>query len=173
MSPEFVVRQAHHERLVDGCFRLGGPMTRARSALTAFALCSFGALVLAQTPPQHPAANNPHLGNRESIRGGMGIYRLRCGDCHGLDATGYRGPDLIAAMSGLADERIFDTIRKGVPGTEMPPASSEMIDEDILKVIAYLRSMSGAPPERPVGKVENGGRVFRQQWTSVRPRDRR
>src|SRR5580765_159990 len=133
-------------------------MTRSRSAmLSAFAFFAFGALLLAQAPPEkHPAATNPHLGNRESIRGGMGIYRLRCGDCHGLDATGYRGPDLIAATSGMADERLFDTIRKGVPGTEMPPASGEMIDEDVLKLIAYLRNMSVAPPERPIGNVANG-----------------
>src|SRR5262245_62250385 len=113
-------------------------MTRIRSVLlSAFACVGFSALLVAQAPPPHPAAKNPHLGNRESIRGGMGIYRLRCGDCHGLDATGYRGPDLIAAISGMADERLFDTIRRGVPGTEMPPVSQEMIDEDILKVIAY------------------------------------
>ena len=23
---------------------------------------------------------------------GMALYRVRCGDCHGLDASGYRGP---------------------------------------------------------------------------------
>ena len=143
-------------------------MTRSRSAmLSAFAFFAFGALLLAQAPPgKHPAATNPHLGNRESIRGGMGIYRLRCGDCHGLYATGYRGPDLVAAMSGMPDERLFDTIRKGVPGTEMPPASDEMIDEDVLKLIAYLRSMSVAPPERPIGNVANGERLFTQQCTS-------
>ena len=144
-------------------------MTRSRSAmLSAFAFFAFGALLLAQAQPPrtHPAASNPHLGNRESIRGGMGIYRLRCGDCHGLDATGYRGPDLIAALSGMPDERLFDTIRKGVPGTEMPPVSQEMIDEDILKVIAYLRNMSVAPPERAIGNVANGERLFTQQCTS-------
>ena len=144
-------------------------MTRSRSAiLSAFAFVAFGALLVAQAQPPrpHPAASNPHLGNRESIRGGMGIYRLRCGDCHGLDATGYRGPDLIAALSGMPDERLFDTIRKGVPGTEMPPVSQEMIDEDILKVIAYLRGMSVAPPERAIGNVANGERLFTQQCTS-------
>ena len=102
-------------------------MTRFRSAiLSGFAFVGFGALLLAQAPPpaRHPAASNPHLGNRESIRGGMALYRVRCADCHGLDATGYRGPDLVAAIGGgMPDERLFDTIRKGVPGTEMPAAT--------------------------------------------------
>ena len=77
-----------------------------------------------QPPPAaNPAAKNPHLGNPQSIRSGMALYRIRCADCHGLDAGGYRGPDLIAAMAaGATDERLFQTIRKGVPGTEMPAA---------------------------------------------------
>src|SRR5262245_63635147 len=60
-----------------------GLMTRTRSAiLSAFAFIGSGALLLAQAPPAHPAASNPHLGNRESIRGGMALYRVRCADCH-------------------------------------------------------------------------------------------
>src|SRR5262245_31368309 len=98
-----------------------GSMIRSRATmLFACAFVGFGALIVAQAPPpRHPAANNPHLGNRESIRGGMAFYRVRCADCHALDGTGYRGPDLIAAMAGgMTDERLFDIIRKGVPGTE-------------------------------------------------------
>ena len=101
-------------------------MTRSFSTiLTAFAFVGFSAL-LAQAPPSpHPAAKNPHLGNRDSLRGGMALYRVRCADCHGLDGTGYRGPDLVAAIGGgMPDERLFDTIRNGVPGTEMPPATT-------------------------------------------------
>ena len=76
-------------------------MTHSGSAiLSAFAYVGFGALLVAQAPPPHPAAKNPHLGNQESIRGGMALYRVRCADCHGLDATGYRGPDLIAVLAG-------------------------------------------------------------------------
>src|SRR5258706_8661687 len=123
--------------------RPGGSMPRPRLTLvSAFAWVAFGALMLGQQPPvRHPAAANPHLGNRESIRGGMALYRVRCADCHGLDATGYRGPDLIAAMAGgLPDERLFDTIRKGVPGTEMPAQLFDTSDDDILQIVAYLRN---------------------------------
>src|SRR5256886_16842662 len=75
----------------------------------------------AQAPPaQNPAANNPHLGNPESIRGGLTLYRVRCADCHGLDATGYRGPYLIGLLPGGAtDDRIFHLIRNRVPGAAM------------------------------------------------------
>jgi putative heme-binding domain-containing protein len=129
-----------------------------------------GSLLLAQGPPEkNPAANNPHLGNAQSIRSGMALYRIRCADCHGLDASGYRGPDLIAAMgAGATDERLFQTIRKGVPGTDMPAAiETDAPDDDLLMIIAYLRKIGTvAPAEKPVGNVENGGRLFAAQCAS-------
>jgi putative heme-binding domain-containing protein len=123
--------------------------------------------VLAQGPPEkNPAANNPHLGNAQSIRSGMALYRIRCADCHGLDARGYRGPDLTALLSGdTTDERLFQTIRKGVPGTDMPPAREmDSPDDDLLMIIAYLRKLGTvAPAERPTGNIENGARLFAAQ----------
>lgn len=111
-------------------------------------------------------AKNPHLGNKESIRNGMTLYRWRCGECHGLDATGYRGPDLTAALAGgIADERLFRVIRQGVPGTEMP--ASNMPDDELLQVMAYLRNMNAvAPSDTPIGNVEHGQQLFTANCTS-------
>ena len=142
---------------------------RTRSALVLAVSClAAGAALVAQGPPRHPASANPHLRNKDSIRGGMALYRVRCGDCHGLDASGYRGPDLYTALSaGMTDERLFDTIRKGVPGTDMPAQGGGVSDDDILQLIAYLRDLSSvAPAETPIGNVDNGRRVFGQQCTS-------
>jgi putative heme-binding domain-containing protein len=150
-------------------------MTRTRSILW-FALVVLvmgSARLLAghgQPPPvrpaANPAANNPHLGKPESIRSGMALFRIRCADCHGMDATGYRGPDLTALLAGdVSDERLFQTMRKGVPGTEMPPSDDP--DDDLLLVIAYLRKLGTATPsERPTGNVENGARLFTSQCAS-------
>jgi putative heme-binding domain-containing protein len=147
-------------------------MARTRSMLwlVLVVLVAGGVRLLAENgqPPQaapaaNPAANNPHLGNAQSIRSGMTLYRTRCADCHGMDATGYRGPDLAALMSSdVSDQRLFHTIRNGVPGTEMPPSTAP--DDDLLMMIAYLRKLGTvAPSERPVGNVENGGRLFASQ----------
>jgi putative heme-binding domain-containing protein len=128
------------------------------------AFLAAGALAWAQEPPAaNPAKNNPHLGNRESIRRGMTLYRVRCADCHGLDAKGYRGPDLTALLAGeMTDERLFQTIRKGVPGTEMP--SSTAADDELLLLIAYLRNVgSVGAPEVAAGNVDNGARLFASQ----------
>jgi putative heme-binding domain-containing protein len=134
-----------------------------------FAILVASGMLAAQAtapPGANPAANNPHLGNPESIRGGMALYRISCADCHGLDGGGYRGPDLIAAMAGgETDERLFQTIRKGIPGTEMPAArEDDAPDNDLLMIIAYLRKIGTvAPPDTPVGNVENGSRLFAAQ----------
>ncbi len=120
-------------------------MTRFRSLLI-FGLITLvaGGYLAAQEKPrveersqQYPGSN-PHLNNKESIRGGMSLYRRMCGECHALDATGYRGPSLIAYMAnGAADEAMFQVIRRGVPGTEMP--QSNRPDHEMLQIIAYLQ----------------------------------
>ena len=129
-----------------------------------FLLC--GGLLVAQKPSDTlPPGKSPHLGNKTSIRSGLTLYRVRCGDCHGLDARGYRGPDLTVVLGGMPDERLFQTIRKGVPGTEMPPSTAP--DEDVLMIMAYLRDMNAGGPIEPVaGNVENGAKLFAAQCAS-------
>ena len=130
------------------------------------ALLAFLPLVALQQAPKpsdtHPPGTNPHLGNADSIKGGLALYRVRCGDCHGLDARGYRGPDLTAVLGGTPDERLFQTIRKGVPGSEMQP--STIPDDDVLMIITYLRNMNAAASsEAASGNVENGRAIFAAQ----------
>jgi putative heme-binding domain-containing protein len=141
-------------------------MTRFRSVLViALTTLAASGYVAAQEPrreersQQYPG-KNPHLNDKESIRGGMSLYRRMCGECHGLDALGYRGPNLIAYLSGASDEALFQTIRKGVPGTEMP--ASARPDHEVLQIMAYLRNMSTvAPaPTMPTGNVANGEQLF-------------
>jgi putative heme-binding domain-containing protein len=135
-----------------------------------FLACS--AIVLAQgvdTPGRSqtmPPGKNPHLGNKESIRNGMTLYRWRCGECHALDATGYRGPDLTAVIaSGTPDERLFQVIRQGVPGTEMPASNSP--DDELLQLIAYLKNLNAvAPSDAPVGNVAHGQQLFAANCTT-------
>jgi len=147
-------------------------MTRTLRCLVFLVLIAGGARLWAErsqpaqgTPEKNPAANNPHLGNAQSIRSGMALFRIRCADCHGLDARGYRGPDLTALLGGdTTDERLFQTIRKGVPGTDMPATTeANAPDDDLLMIIAYLRKLGTVPEERPTGNVENGARLFSAQ----------
>jgi len=144
-------------------------MARARSPvhlLVFFAsLTAAVSLTAAQEPPKvSPARNNPHLGNKESIRSGLALYRVRCADCHGLDAKGYRGPDLTAILGDMPDEKLFQTLRKGVPGTDMPASTAP--DDELLLTIAYLRNLNAiSAAEAPSGNVDNGQRLFTAQCT--------
>ena len=87
-------------------------MTRFRSLLVfGFMTLAASAYLAAQESPTARCARRDIpaailiLNNKESIRGGMSLYRRLCGECHALDATGYRGPNLIAYMAnGAADE---------------------------------------------------------------------
>jgi putative heme-binding domain-containing protein len=146
-------------------------MTRFRSLLI-FGLItlSASAYLAAQEKPDREVrsesypGSNPHLNNKESIRGGLSLYRRLCGECHALDATGYRGPSLIAYMAnGASDEAFFQVIRRGVQGTEMPQSTRP--DHEILQIIAYLRNMGAVAPSEtaPTGNVANGQQLFAKQ----------
>jgi putative heme-binding domain-containing protein len=94
---------------------------------------------------------------------GAALYRERCAECHGADAKGERGPNLtgllIADVGGAMAERVFQTIRTGVPGSIMPP--SQAPDDEIRALVAYLRSLSAAgSAANSSGNAVNGERLF-------------
>jgi putative heme-binding domain-containing protein len=94
---------------------------------------------------------------------GAALFRERCAECHGADAKGERGPNLTGLWTGDAngtsDDRVFQTIRVGVPGSIMPP--SQAPDEEIRAIVAYLRSLGTAGPSgSSSGNSANGERIF-------------
>src|SRR5262245_63750660 len=134
-------------------------MRCVRSAIMVVVLCvTCGTLYAAQEPP----AKNPLEGNTDAIRGGMGLFRGRCADCHGMDAKGVRAPDITQVWaSGRTDAGLFKTIRDGVPGTEMP-ANPRVSDYEGWQILAYLRTLAApAPTDPPRGDAMNGEKIFR------------
>lgn len=118
----------------------------------------------AQTPATKPIpAKNPREGDPQAIRLGTARYELVCAECHGMDAKGVFGPDLTTLWAlGLTDERLFRTVRQGVPGTSMPPApAGRLPDDEVWAILAYLRTLATAEPPPPAtGDAANGERVF-------------
>lgn len=118
-----------------------------------------------QTTPR----KNPLEGDEAAIKNGMALFRNRCADCHGVDARGVRSPDLTQIWaSGRTDDGLFQTVRNGVPNTEMvanpAPRTSE---QEIWQVLAYLRTLAApAPTDPPRGNAENGQRIFRANCAS-------
>jgi len=116
---------------------------------------------LAQAP-----AKNPREGDPDAIRTGMARFQLSCAECHGVDAKGVFGPDLTTLWAAeVSEERIFQTVRRGVPGSSMPP--SRMPDDEIWATLAYVRTLApSVPPPPPTGDAQNGERVFRARCGS-------
>jgi putative heme-binding domain-containing protein len=113
-------------------------------------------------------ATNPLEGNAQAISNGGAMFRTRCAGCHGPDAHGYLGPDLTGFWAGGGtDARMFDIVRRGVPGTEMTAADPQRVpDRDIWQVLAYLRTLSAVPAALPSGDAANGERIFRAQCSA-------
>jgi putative heme-binding domain-containing protein len=106
---------------------------------------------------------NPLEGNAAAIANGAAMFRNRCAGCHGPDARGYLGPDLTGFWSaGGSDDRMFDIVRRGVPGTEMIGADPQrVLDKDIWQTLAYLRTLSAVAAAPSTGDAANGERIFR------------
>lgn len=114
---------------------------------------------------QAPRSGNPYTSDDAAIKAGMGLFRVRCADCHGMDAKGVRGPDLTQVWaSGRTDDGLFQTLRSGVVGTEMPAVDARTTDDEVWKILAYLRTLAApTSSDRVAGNAANGERLFRVQ----------
>jgi mono/diheme cytochrome c family protein len=95
---------------------------------------------------QEDARNNPRQGDPQAIEQDQQHFRSSCDSCHGLNATGLRGPDLTTGQwaRGGSDAQLFRTIMQGIPGTEMPAAQNfDATPDQVWAVIAYLRTFVG------------------------------
>jgi putative heme-binding domain-containing protein len=77
-------------------------------------------------------------------RGGQ-IFLASCARCHGPDGDAVSGVDLASNKFRHArtDRELMDLIRKGIPGTPMPPGN--YTDDQASAIVAYLHSMGNAP----------------------------
>jgi cytochrome c oxidase cbb3-type subunit 3 len=145
-------------------------MTRTVAATAIVLTISFspagGLAAVAQDRAERPA-KNPLEGNALAISNGAAMFRNRCAGCHGPDAHGFLGPDLTGFWSnGGTDDRMFDIVRRGVPGTEMIAADPlRVLDKDIWQVLAYVRTLGAVSATPPTGDPANGERIFRASCT--------
>ena len=72
------------------------------------------------------------------------LYRRHCSACHGPSGEGSRGPALrVPALQRANDpESVVALLRRGVPGTEMPPTAPQVIADEPLRALAgYVLSL--------------------------------
>lgn len=88
---------------------------------------------------------NPLAGDAQAVELGRLKFRMYCAGCHGLHATGGRsGPDLTRGTfaGGDTDADLYGVISKGVPGTEMPAFSDSLENDEVWRLISYVRSLT-------------------------------
>lgn len=105
--------------------------------------------------------HNPLAGQTSAIEAGQKRFRESCAACHGANAEGGRGPNLAENedLKRMSDERLFNTIRHGIPGSDMP--ATPMSDQATWEVAAFVRSLSTPAFATPVeGNVEAGRALF-------------
>ena len=118
-------------------------------------VCALLSLVAAVTTgqlnPQAAQIKNPVAATGESLSEGKRLYQRHCASCHGSNAEGGAGNDLIPAAPdltgkawkhGSTDGEIFSSIKNGVPPElNMIPFGDQLKDADIWNVVNYLRSL--------------------------------
>jgi cbb3-type cytochrome c oxidase subunit III len=113
-----------------------------------------------------PAAKEP-LPTEAALEEGKSMFRGLCSGCHGGTARGGKGPDLTDErwLHGSTDTDIAHVIQNGVSGTTMKKLGEALKEEQIAKIIAYVRSLARKPGEsdwKPYmgGDAAAGERIF-------------
>ena len=133
---------------------------RLFGACLAVAFLGMGSFLQAQAPD---AMSNPFASDPAAVSAGKLLYEQTCQSCHGGDARGDRGPALTGNFKhGSQDSDLFQTIRTGVPGTQMP-AFSALPADSVWRIITYLRSLDSTRAntgERVAGNPAAGESIF-------------
>ena len=102
--------------------------------------------------------------NRRRLSTVVEIYNKSCTVCHGFDGgAGEMGPALGLEgrrFSTQSASEIFGAIKTGIPATGMPP-TTDVSDDDIWKVTAYIQALRGTAIDAPTtGNVAAGEEIF-------------
>jgi putative heme-binding domain-containing protein len=120
------------------------------------------ALVGGSLEAQPGEVRNPHT-SAADVAAGAKIFRGHCGECHGLNGEGGRGPALTSGVfyHGGSDAELLETISEGIPGTSMPGVFFS--PDQVWQVVAYVRTLSQSRRAPPSGDAARGARLFREK----------
>jgi len=103
----------------------------------------------AQTPAPDQPKKERSPEEVAALAEGQALFRGLCTGCHGGAGRGGKGPDLTRGkfMHGNKDEDIAKVIRDGVPKTTMKKLGDSLKEEQIAKLVLFIRSLARAPGE--------------------------
>src|SRR5215475_7780045 len=129
-----------------------------------------GGFVVVMEPAEYENWLSGNAGQASPAAAGRGLFEsLGCASCHGANAEGGRGPALLGVFGskvvlsngpsviddeGYLRESILNPQAKIVTGFGpiMPSFQGQVSEEQLLQVVAYLKSLSTAKPETPTAK---------------------
>ncbi len=123
-------------------------MKRAAIA-SALTVLAFAPVAKAADDPT--VETNPYTGDPVAIEDGQELWaKTGCYSCHGETAEGAVGPNLTDDdwVYRPTDKTIFRAIAKGRKDTNMVGWSKKLTEDEIWKVIAYIRSLYKGDPEK-------------------------
>jgi len=162
-------------RLFEGIGRGSAHMWWPQLALSIAVLSCWAASFLPGQAPEsdpetstvQPSAAEPATDERAALAEGQALFRGLCSGCHGGAGRGGKGPDLTDSrwIHGDKDTDITRVIREGVPKTTMKKLGESLKEEQIAKLVRYIRSLARSPGEstwKPylVGDPEAGKTLF-------------
>ena len=88
---------------------------------------------------------NPYIGDEQALAGGKKLYQENCQACHLPDGSGRIGPSLISDNweheRAATDVGMFEIIYGGASGAMQSFARRGMTQDEMLRIIAYVRSL--------------------------------
>lgn len=96
--------------------------------------------LLAERPTAEAGIPNTWEDNPDYAKRGEAHFKRVCAQCHGGNAQGGSGPNLLNFLSRSPDWRFFSTVKWGRSGTAMAAAPIE--ERQIWEVHAYLRTLA-------------------------------
>lgn len=102
--------------------------------------------------------------------GGPALFQKHCSYCHGAKGDGGRGPDLTTGRYRRArnPEDLFQVIRNGVRGTEMPAVRAS--DDEVRQIVAHVQSLVARTTDTTTaGDPGAGNSAFEQHCAGCHP----
>ena len=117
-----------------------------------------GARDLAESANVNEAALARRAADPKTLGEGKAVFVARCASCHTEDGRGLIGPNLTDPFQihGQSRMDIFNTVKKGVPGTAMLAWGEQLSPADVIAVSAYVATMRG---QNLPGKAREGNPV--------------
>jgi len=109
--------------------------------------------VASLAPGQAQEKKNPFTGDAEAIAEGQRLWAATgCYSCHGETAEGAVGPDLTDDewVYRPTDATLYRAIAEGRSGTNMVGWKDSLGEDEIWKIIAYIRSLYKGDPDKVI-----------------------